>query len=132
MQLHIEDQQITLRLRVTVTRNNQQLTLINPAPAATPRSEPAADPRTPAEEPRSSEELTPRGIERWHEERWVQEAAEARMTMQELIEWRNQEESLLQGEHPDGISDLQDSESSESEAAPASAGSTAEQRAASP
>ena len=25
----------------------------------------------------------------------------------ELIEWRNQEESLLQGEHPDGMSDLQ-------------------------
>ena len=34
------------------------------------------------------------------------------MTMQELIEWRNQEESLLRGEHPDGMSDLQDSESS--------------------
>ena len=54
------------------------------------------------------------------------------MTMQELIEWRNQEESLLRGEHPDGMSDLQDSESSESEAAPASAGNTAEQRAAPP
>ena len=54
------------------------------------------------------------------------------MTIQELIEWRNQEESLLRGEHPDGMSDLQDSESSESEAAPASAGSTAEQWAAPP
>ena len=54
------------------------------------------------------------------------------MTMQELIEWRNQEESLLRGEHPDGMSDLQDSKSSESEAAPTSAGSTAEQRAAPP
>ena len=54
------------------------------------------------------------------------------MTMQELIDWRNQEESLLRGEHPDGMSDLQDSESSESKAAPASAGSTAEQRAAPP
>ena len=85
VQLRIQDQQITLRIRVTATRDNQQLTLINPAPAATPRSETAADPRTPAEVPRSPEELTPRGIERWHEERWVQEAAEARMTMQELI-----------------------------------------------
>ena len=132
VQLHIQDQQITLRIRVTATGDNQQLTLINPAPAATPRSEPAADPRTPAETPRSPEELTPRGIERWHEERWVREAAEARMTMQELIEWRNQEESLLRGEHPDGMSDLKDSESNESEAAPASAGSTAEERAAPP
>ena len=132
VQLHIQDQQITLRIRVTATGDNQQLTLINPAPAATPRSEPAADPRTPAETPRSPEELTPRGIERWHEERWVREAAETRMTMQELIEWRNQEESLLRGEHPDGMSDLQDSESNESEAAPASAGSTAEERAAPP
>ena len=35
VQLHIQDQQITLRLRVTAIRNNQQLTLTNPAPAAT-------------------------------------------------------------------------------------------------
>ena len=63
VQLHVEDQQITLRLRVTATRNNQQLTLTNPAPAATPRSEPAADPRTPAEAPQSPEELTPRDRE---------------------------------------------------------------------
>ena len=53
VQLHIQDQQITLRIRVTATRDNQQQTLINPAPAATPRSEPAADLRTPAEAPRS-------------------------------------------------------------------------------
>ena len=57
VQLHIQGQQITLRLRVTAIRNNQQLTLTNPAPAAAPRPEPAADPRTPAEAPQSPEEL---------------------------------------------------------------------------
>ena len=52
VEMHIQE-----RIRVTATRDNQQLTLINPAPAAAPRPEPAADPRTPAEPPRSRNSL---------------------------------------------------------------------------
>ena len=105
VQLRLQGSQVQLRVRFTATRNGEELAI------QTGHSSIAA----PAEAPRQEGvELTPQAVEREYEERWVQRGAQERMTLEELIRWRRQEERLIHGEDPHSDEDQASSEDEES------------------
>ena len=57
---------------------------------------------------------SPQAVEREYEERWVQRGAQERMTLEELIRWRRQEERLIHGEDPHSAEDQASPEDEES------------------
>eukprot|EP00435_Cladocopium_sp_Y103_P029029 s3632_g7.t1 len=60
------------------------------------------------------EDLTPGRIERWYEERWMRRGAENNMTLQELIEWRMNEERLIHGQGQESSPEVSPSHSADS------------------
>ena len=105
VQLRLQGSQVQLRVRFTATRNGEELAI------QTGQSSIAA----PAEAPRQEGvELTPQAVEREYEERWVQRGAQERMTLEELIRWRRQEERLIHGEDPHSDEDHASTEDEES------------------